>query len=154
MWSPPPPTIEAATASHPTLDVVAYTLTLSNVFESLLNAHPDAVLHTLPSDSASPFPRLNPSLSQLNTPRSSDHLLPAMHQARLIKTPHEIELIRKANAISSRAHETIMRLLGKFAKEDILGGSEEGKLSMPGDWRIEREAEAEAVFVASCRREG
>ena len=48
-----------------------------------------------------------------------------------------------------------MRLLGKHAKDDILGvESVKDKLTMPSDWRIEREAEAEAAFVAACRREG
>jgi Xaa-Pro dipeptidase len=27
-------------------------------------------------------------------------------------------------------------------------------VALPGEWLIEKEAEAEAIFVASCRREG
>ena len=45
-------------------------------------------------------------------------------------------------------------MLGKHAHDDLIGRSREGKLVMPGEWRIEKEAEAEAAFVASCRREG
>ena len=29
-----------------------------------------------------------------------------------------------------------------------------GRPLLPGEWLIEKEAEAEAIFVASCRREG
>lgn len=63
-------------------------------------------------------------------------------------------MIRKANEISSRAHEVIMRVLGKAVKDKLSGKSQAGTLLMPGDWLIEKEAEAEAIFVASCRREG
>lgn len=154
MWSPPPPTLDAARVSHPTIDNIDYTSTTADVLRTLLECNPDAVLHTLPAGPTSPFPRLHPFFSETSTKHTSEYLLPALHQARLIKTPFEIELIRKANAISSRAHEMIMRLLGKYAKEDILNGSDEGKLVLPGEWRIEREAEGEAAFVASCRREG
>ncbi|KAF8606088.1 hypothetical protein BDV93DRAFT_506205 [Ceratobasidium sp. AG-I] len=49
-----------------------------------------------------------------------------------------------------------MRVLGKDMKE--VGGRVGGKKAegavMPGQWRIEKEAEAEPVFVTSCRREG
>jgi Xaa-Pro dipeptidase len=97
-------------------------------------------------------------------------LLGALHRARLVKDEDEIALIRcvpflshlssvnppcrKACEISSRAHETVMRVLGlgvrkgapKFKKP-------QGALLMPSEWLIEKEAEAEALFVASCRRE-
>lgn len=154
MWSPPPPTLDAARVSHPTIDTLGYTSTVVDVLSGLLKSNPDAILHTLPDGPTSPFPRLHPFFSEPSANYTAKYLLPGIHKARLIKTPFEIELIRKANAISSRAHEMIMRLLGKYAKEDILGGADEGKLVLPGEWRIEREAEGEAAFVASCRREG
>ncbi|KAJ3752867.1 hypothetical protein EV360DRAFT_88325 [Lentinula raphanica] len=49
-------------------------------------------------------------------------LLPALHQARLIKDQQEIDWIRKANEISSRAHEVVMRVLGKAVKGAIERG--------------------------------
>ncbi|KAG8891623.1 hypothetical protein FRB99_003444 [Tulasnella sp. 403] len=45
-----------------------------------------------------------------------------------------------------------MRVLGKDAA-GLIRGQKEGVV-VPGEWRIEKEAEAEAIFVASCRREG
>ena len=83
-------------------------------------------------------------------------LLSALHRARLIKIEYEITQIRKANEISSRAHEVVMRLLGRAVRNAIVkepGAGVERPL-LPGEWLIEKEAEAEAVFVASCRREG
>lgn len=154
MWSPPPPTLEAACASFVSIDVIEYNSLVQEKLSSLIKSHPDAVIHTLPADPWTPFPRLHTFFSGNHSAHTSKYLLSALHKARLIKTPYEIELIRKANAISSRAHELIMRLLGKYAREDILGGADEGKLVMPHEWRIEREAEGEAAFVAACRREG
>lgn len=154
MWSPPPPSLDAAQKSHPSFSSIQYTELVEDFVDELLKRFPDAVLHTLPFDSSSPFPKLPSFFAQKEGKYTSEFLLPALHKARLIKTPFEIELIRKANAISSRAHEVIMRLLGKHAKSDIIGDRDEGKLVMPGEWRIEREAEGEAAFVASCRREG
>lgn len=46
-----------------------------------------------------------------------------------------------------------MRLLGK-AVRGLIPKESGDKPSLPGEWRIEHEAEAEAIFVASCRREG
>jgi Xaa-Pro dipeptidase len=49
-----------------------------------------------------------------------------------------------------------MRVLGMAVK----GGLERATAAvkdrplLPGEWLIEKEAEAEAVFVSSCRREG
>lgn len=154
MWSPPPPTLEAARSSNIFIDAVEYNSLVQEKLTSLVKSNPDAVIHTLPAGPWSAFPRLHTVFSDNGIAYTSKYLLSALHKARLIKTPYEIELMRKANAISSRAHELIMRLLGKHAREDILGGVDEGKLTMPNDWRIEREAEGEAVFVAACRREG
>ena len=91
----------------------------------------------------------------------TQYLLTAIHQARLTKDDYEISLIRKANDISSRAHEVVMRLLGQGVKDRAIytnGTREAAKnkspVRMPSEWRITKEAEAEAVFVATCRREG
>ncbi|CAK7269351.1 hypothetical protein SEPCBS119000_003525 [Sporothrix epigloea] len=50
----------------------------------------------------------------------STRLLPAMNAARVIKTPYEIDLIRKANDISSAAHTAVLRRLkGMTNEQDI-----------------------------------
>jgi Xaa-Pro dipeptidase len=81
-----------------------------------------------------------------------------LHEARICKTPGEVTLIRRACAISSRAHELVMRVLGVGVKaaQDKHKAYKRGstKVSLPGEWLIEKEAEAEALFIASCKREG
>jgi Xaa-Pro dipeptidase len=49
-----------------------------------------------------------------------------------------------------------MRVLGLAVRGKIEKGKGAGvdRPLLPGEWLIEKEAEAEAVFVASCRREG
>jgi Xaa-Pro dipeptidase len=117
----------------------------------ILAEYRDTFIHILPQSSQ--FPSLSAEvLKVFGSACTHSYLLPALHLARLVKTPTEIELIRKANAISSRAHEVVMRLLGRDAA-GLIRGPEAG-LVMPESWRIEKQAEAEAVFVASCRREG
>lgn len=142
----------------------AHEIAGSNEFEQRIKnmvAHAgDAVVHILPPTPIFPsIPSLlltTLAISGVTPPPICTYLLPALHAARLIKTTYEIELIREANAISSRAHEVIMRVLGKDMKEvgGRVGGKKASGAVMPGQWRIEKEAEAEAVFVASCRREG
>ncbi|TFY78365.1 hypothetical protein EWM64_g5647 [Hericium alpestre] len=157
MWSVPPPTLEAARETHDAT-TVAHTTDFSNAIVTALAAHPNAVLHTLPGTPE--FPTLPAQYADLvqsspNMTRTDVYLLPALHRARLIKTPAEIDRIRKANQISSRAHEVVMRVLGNgvrgLKKEP---GAGVDRPLLPGEWLIEKEAEAEAIFVASCRREG
>lgn len=50
-----------------------------------------------------------------------------------------------------------MRVLGagvRGAPGSTGGEVAQSRPPLPGEWLIEREAEAEAIFVASCRREG
>lgn len=158
MWSIPPPSKEDAAAMF---DVgnVRYLEELPGAIKELVKAFPDALFHTLPRNSPL-FPDLPEehvaSILRNDGGISDQFLLPALHRARLTKDAYEIELIRKANAISSRAHEVVMRVLGKAVKEKEWGGRGVGekKVVLPGEWLIEKEAEAEAIFVASCRREG
>ncbi|KAG9086572.1 hypothetical protein FRC07_013055, partial [Ceratobasidium sp. 392] len=159
MWSPPPPTLEAARKTHNCHDF-AYTDEFETKVANTVQELGSAAIHVLPQTEQ--FPHIPPFvLTALAVGDSTPspiitYLLPALHAARLIKTPYEIDLIREANAISSRAHEVIMRVLGKNMKE--VGAKVNTKKSttavLPGQWGIEKEAEAEAVFVASCRREG
>lgn len=160
MWSIPPPTPEAALETHQVTSV-DHPASLPEVIKDFATAFPEALFHTLPRDSAL-FPKLAGEYTDLVLSANSSggqgtvtdmYLLEALHQARLIKTDYEIEKIRKANAISSRAHETVMRVLGAAVKGKI-SQAPDGRPSLPGEWLIEKEAEAEAIFVASCRREG
>jgi Xaa-Pro dipeptidase len=99
-------------------------------------------------DAASPD-----DLAKLKITTSSEYLLTALHIARLTKTPFEVDLMREANRISSNAHEVLMRTLGKFAQARTGKGQRTGK-ELLAEWEIEGEADAEAVFVAACRRQG
>ena len=158
MWSVPPPTLEVAAKTH---DVtrVDHPDNLAKVLHDLTKSSPDSILHTLPKDSVL-FPIVPQELTTLATSSqvkvTDEYLLSALHQARLTKTPDELQLIKKANEISSRAHETVMRVLGAAVRGAITKGKGAGETRplLPGEWLIEKEAEAEAIFVASCRREG
>lgn len=59
-------------------------------------------------------------------------LLPAMDLARAVKTPYEIEKIRRAVAISSEAHRTVQQHITSLTNE----------------------AEVENMFIAKCRELG
>ena len=156
MWSPPPPTLDAAREMYDATSL-GCTSKLATILSKLLSAHPDAVLHTLPKGT-NLFPALHPEFSsgQFTDINTEQYFLTAVHRARLIKTDAEIALMRRANQISSRAHEVVMRLLGQGVVDldrPVKVKSIETP-SVPAQWRITRESEAEAVFVASCRREG
>ncbi|WWC92813.1 uncharacterized protein L201_007772 [Kwoniella dendrophila CBS 6074] len=157
MWSVPPPSLETAQALYES-DKIQHTTLLSEFLQSAVKCAPgsNVILHTLPATME--YPAL-PSIIketfglQVNT----DHLFTALHIARLTKDSTEIERIREANRISSGAHEVVMRELGRFASEREQGHTEwsdrTGKEGV-SDWEIESEGDAEAVFVATCRRMG
>ena len=158
MWSIPPPSIDEASTSH-NVSHVHYIAALEDEIATLVKAFPDALFHTLPRNSPF-FPNLSDDYSQIVLSAEGGavtdaYLLSALHLARLIKDEVEIALIRQANQISSRAHETVMRVLGKAVKGGIVPPAPGStRPLLPGEWLIEQEAEAEAIFVASCRREG
>ena len=144
-------THEATHISHPS--------ELPAAINDILKAYPEATFHVLPRGSPL-FPALPEQYTGLalsrNVTISDEYLLSALHRARLTKDAHEIAEIKKANEISSRAHEVVMRVLGQGVKGLIQRGKGAGvtRPLLPGEWLIEKEAEAEALFVASCRREG
>jgi Xaa-Pro dipeptidase len=158
MWSIPPPSIEAASKTHD-VSKIEHPESLPAAIASAISSLPGALFHTLPRNSPL-FPALPGEFTQpvlasdnSNGAVTDAYLLTAIAQARLIKDETEVAAIRKANAISSRAHETVMRVLGLAVKGAIKKGPS-GRPLLPGEWLIEKEAEAEAIFVASCRREG
>ncbi|KAI0692686.1 Creatinase/aminopeptidase [Cerioporus squamosus] len=157
MWSVPPPSLEEAKATY---DVtrVDHPAALPAAIQELIKAFPGAIVHTLPTSPL--FPTIPSQYTATflagNVKLTEDYLLPALHLARLTKDAEEIALIRRANQISSRAHEVVMRVLGQGVRGLITrskGAGTERPL-LPGEWLIQKEAEAEALFVASCRREG
>ena len=62
------------------------------------------------------------------SPFEDSKLIPAMDASRVIKTPYELKMIRKANAISALGHTNVLR----------------------GIKYISNEAEIEAIFTATC----
>ncbi|WVW86918.1 hypothetical protein I302_108973 [Kwoniella bestiolae CBS 10118] len=157
MWSVPPPSLEQAEALFDS-DKIQYTTSLPAFLESAVQCAPNSevILHTLPSTME--YPALPKIIEETQGPtRTAEYLLTALHIARLTKDSSEIELIRKANQISSGAHEVVMRELGKFARDrEGSKGKESIRTGKEGltQWEIESEGDAEAVFVASCRRMG
>ncbi|KAF6756564.1 Creatinase/aminopeptidase [Ephemerocybe angulata] len=159
MWSVPPPSLDEAKDIFDATKI-DHPAALQSTIETTLKAFPNALFHTLPKDSPL-FPKL-PSeytdfaLQSEGAAVTDAYLLSALHHARLTKDAFEIVQIRKANEISSRAHETVMRVLGQAVqgkiKKEAAAGVERPLL--PSEWLIQTEAEAEAIFVASCRREG
>lgn len=153
MWSVPPPTLDDARKTHDVSDVL-HTSSFASSLAAVLTS--SSLVHTLPQTAQ--FPAL-PPLPAAAGP-STTYLLSAMHRARLTKSAAEIALIRRANAISSRAHEVVMRVLGAGVRRALRsprgceGDVRAAAVALPGEWLIEKEAEAEAIFVASCRREG
>lgn len=65
--------------------------------------------------------------------------------------------MEKACRVTSDAHEVVMRELGRFAggqgAASGKGGKRDGGMAV-NEWEIEGEGDAEAIFVAVCRREG
>jgi Xaa-Pro dipeptidase len=168
MWSVAPPTIEEATARFDSDNVVP-TSSLSDILKASMTCTPELVLHTLPVTQE--FPALPAAVLSLLEAKSvekdgkthflehrTDLLLTALHISRLTKDEAEIDLIREANRISSGAHEVLMRELGRHAakrRESVgKGGKERSGRELVGDWEVEGEADAEALFVASCKRMG
>ncbi|KAG8215829.1 Creatinase/aminopeptidase [Butyriboletus roseoflavus] len=154
LWSPAPPTLQEAYNMY-AVDEIEHTPKLVTAISQLPQG---TTVHTLPETdqfpnvTASDVDGLKAALQSAPT-KTTEYLLPALHRTRLIKDPYEIAMIRKANDISSRAHEVIMRVLGLAVAGKIKKQSPHTP-PLPGEWLIEKEAEAEAIFVASCRREG
>ena len=168
MWSVPPPTMDEALAAYDT-DQIEYLSKLESAISSL----GDIVLHTLPQ--TLDYPALPSCVYKRAT--ETQYLLDALQEARITKDAHEIGLIREANRIASGAHEVLMRELGRFASGRVSqlqaanghahdplanGNAEESKLGVKersvklgvSQWEVESEGDAEALFVATCRRAG
>ncbi|PVG02478.1 putative prolidase [Serendipita vermifera] len=154
LWSPAPPSLAQAGDLYDVTNIgfsKDFTTSLTTVTSNITNH----MIHVLPSSPL--FPSQPTEVTSCLGSATSQYLLDALHQVRLIKDEYEIGLIKKANDISSRAHEVVMRLLGEGVKDQAHQNTSTNGIadpSLPSQWRITKEAEAEAVFVASCRREG
>jgi len=147
MWSVAPPNLEEARAKFDS-DDIQYTTALDPQISKF-----SGTIHTLPATME--FPSLPSSLKS----KKDDELRTALHIARMVKTDYEIELIREANRISSGAHEVLMRELGRYAKKRLSAsdsGADKERTGKEGimEWEVESEGDAEALFVATCRRMG
>lgn len=154
LWSPAPPTLQEARDMY-AMDEIEHPARLATAIAQLPQG---TIIHLLPETEQ--FPNIVSSevdglkaALQAGPTKTSEYLLPALHRTRLIKDPYEVAMIIKANDISSRAHEVVMRVLGLAVAGKIKKQSSHTP-RLPGEWLIEKEAEAEAIFVASCRREG
>ncbi|WRT69710.1 uncharacterized protein IL334_006700 [Kwoniella shivajii] len=160
MWSVPPPSLDEARALYDS-DLIEHTTALPAQLGEIIRSSrnqglSDVILHTLPRTMDHPaLPSFLDETEGISI--STDHLLTALHIARMVKDDTEIQLIKRANAISSGAHEVVMRELGNFAARRANGeGTQNVRSGVEGlkEWEIESEADAEAVFVAACRRMG
>lgn len=153
MWSVAPPTLDDA---RNRFDAGEYKAT-TDIASALSQLPSDVTIHTLPVTHE--FPPLPSAVNEVlqKAKHSSEHLRTALHIARLTKTEEEIDLIRKANAITSGAHEVLMRELGRFAARRAKGvpsSKERTGHEALTEWEVESEQDAEALFVATCRRMG
>lgn len=152
MWSVAPPSLEEATERFDS-DKIQHTSTLAEVIQSIGKT----ILHTLPVTTE--YPALPVVVTKCSVVEHlTDHLLTALHTARLTKDEFEIDLIREGNRISSMAHEVLIRELGAYSKKrgSGTGKTERQRTGKEGvkEWEVESEGDAEAVFVAACRRAG
>ncbi|BEI87312.1 uncharacterized protein CcaverHIS019_0100300 [Cutaneotrichosporon cavernicola] len=153
MWSIPPPTLEDAAVRFD-----AGAIRSTTELEAQLAQLGDATIHTLPVTHE--FPPLPSSVLDAfkKQKHSTEHLRRAFHLTRLTKTAEELELMRKANGITSGAHEVLMRELGRYAakraKATVTATKERTGFEGMTQWEVESEQDAEALFVATCRRMG
>ncbi|KAK4684489.1 Xaa-Pro dipeptidase, partial [Tremellales sp. Uapishka_1] len=162
MWSVAPPTLEEARAMYDS-DSFQHTTALPQLLAAATSSSDgqsstQVTIHTLPlTMEYPPLPHILDTLQRSKIRTSAEHLLKALHIARLVKTESEIDLIREACRISSGAHEVLMMELGRYAslraEKKIEKKARDGKEGVR-EWEVESEGDAEALFVASCRRQG
>lgn len=115
LWYGRTPSLEECLANS-AVDSVRYTRELSAFLHAYIHQQDDPLLFVLdrtqvPTELDSDF------LARSSVKIDAFSLRPAMDEARVIKTEHEIALIRKANEISSAAHLAVRNRLAKFTNE-------------------------------------
>ncbi|KAL1842722.1 hypothetical protein VTJ49DRAFT_4360 [Mycothermus thermophilus] len=115
LWHGKTPTAKEYLAAS-TLDRVEDIQIMSPALRSVLHlilATPGSMIYVLNQDQV---PNLDLP-EEMKARIDSTCLKPAMDRARVIKTKHEIALIRRANAISSGAHKAVLNALAKCHTE-------------------------------------
>ena len=152
MWSKAPPTLEEA-RDMVDASKISHTSEVQANMEQITQ-NENAVIHVLPRTME--FPALPGAVSSLGDRLCDTYLLEACQIARIRKDEAEINLIREANRISSSSHEVLMRELGRFAgsrgQKTVVNERQQGQGVQY--WEVESEGDAEALFVATCRRAG
>ncbi|KAL2752550.1 hypothetical protein ACRALDRAFT_2029758 [Sodiomyces alcalophilus JCM 7366] len=98
------------------VDSVRYTRELSAFLHTYIHQQDDPIIFVL-DQTQSPVELDSDFLVRSSVKLDVTSLKPAMDEARVIKTDHEIALIRKANEISSAAHRAVGDRLAKFTNE-------------------------------------
>ncbi|KAK3295915.1 putative Xaa-Pro aminopeptidase [Chaetomium fimeti] len=109
LWFGGVPTPEECKAASD-VDDVRYIETLSETLCPALE--PGETIYVLHRDQ---IPKLDHLMVVVRV--DTTHLRLAMDAARVIKTDHEIALIRRANAISSAAHKAVLHSIKRFTNE-------------------------------------
>lgn len=158
MWSVGRPTLEEVKERYES-DAYRSSADLEEVISGFTGQ-----LYTLPiTVNFPPLPSVvNTALSASKVSHNADNLYRALHIARLTKTEYEIDILREANRIGSNSHEVLMRELGRNAAKRSTsavhanGATTKGRTGkeLVPEWEIESEGDAEAVFLAACRRMG
>ncbi|KAM0275902.1 hypothetical protein ACHAQH_007289 [Verticillium albo-atrum] len=94
------------------VDEVRHMQDLPAFLHAYAHQHDDATVYLLDASQSHPALADNPRVRT-----DTSILRPAMDEARVTKTAHEITLIRNANAVSSAAHRAVMRRIRHFASE-------------------------------------
>jgi Xaa-Pro dipeptidase len=144
-WIPPPntgsnvifngfsPTIKDVKAEYD-FDDVRYISTIGDYLTKFAHYNPGDKIYQLhhyqaPKNVAREATLIDGRRSYLKDfPFEFTKLQPAMNAARVIKSPYEIKMIRKANAISTQAHVNVLKRIR----------------------HLENEADIEAIYVATC----
>ncbi|KAK4163447.1 putative Xaa-Pro aminopeptidase [Cladorrhinum sp. PSN259] len=109
LWYGSTPTIDECKAAM-AVDDVRYLAGLERFLVAALT--PGSTLYVLSPDQA---PRLESTKGVVHI--DTHRLLPAINNARVIKSDYEIAMIRRANAVSSAAHKAVMTRLRKLNNE-------------------------------------
>lgn len=101
---------------------VEETRAITQVDDVRLIANLDRFLYAVLTPGSTLFVLHNEQTPGLDTTKGLVHidtvrLKPAMDRARVIKTDYEIEMIRRANAVSSAAHKAVLTRVSKLSNE-------------------------------------
>lgn len=137
IWLGPTPSIEDCEEKYD-VDHVLLTTDVDDYIVDWLTSSQKPTIYILHGNQAPRMPHMgHPGLRDLEAVilkkiLNSTHLLPAMEASRVIKSDHEVALIRRANEVTAFAHRRVLEELAKMTNE----------------------TEIEAVFGSSCVSKG